>query len=422
MIGHEHSSGLTGEPNRSGTRLFKYFLVISLVSAATTILVLAFCLRAVLNDLVLREAEKDAIRISYALRDIVVHPFVDKYDGESSTIVIPETQLATVDQQMRGFLSAFAIVKIKIFDTDTRIIYSTDRKIVGQLNESNEKLAKALNGEASSKYETKEHVWDLKDEEHFDVGIVETYVPIRGPGGKIIGSFEIYKNVTDDFMQANQALFAGGIVLFALVAAVFSVLALLMWRATRAITRKTAEAEDSKEKYRQLFSAETHAILLFDADSRQLVDMNKAAGPLYGLASGEGQGRAISEFIVDSSRADELLQAAATGEHCEPCQCDHIRTDGSVFPAEMTGGRFTTKGREMLFFVVQDTTERTRIQEELKSTVEELERFNRLAVGREERMIELKCEVNEMAHKAGAAPPYDLAFAEPGKGVTDDEA
>ena len=56
-----------------------------------------------------------------------------------------------------------------------------------------------------------------------------------------------------------------------------------------------------------------------------------------------------------------------------------------------------------------------------KQAEDESRRFNRQAVGREERMIELKREVNEMARKAGAAPPYDLAFAESGKGGTDDE-
>ncbi len=329
--------------------------------------------------------------------------------------MIPETELTKVDQKVRRFLSSFGIVKIKIFDTTTRIIYSTDQKIIGQLDESNEKLAMALNGKISSKYESKEHLWDLKDEKRFNVGIVETYVPVRGPGGKIIGSFEIYKDITDDLVQANHALFANGTILSGLVVAafVFTVMALLMWHATRMIANKTAEVQDSQEKYRQLFSAETHAILFFDADSRQLVDMNNAAERLYGLTNSEGHGRGIGEFIVDPSHADELLLAVATRDHCEPNQCDHTKADKTIFPAEMTGGRFRAKGRDVLFIVVQDTTERSRIQEKLKSTVAELERFTHLATGREGRVIEMKQEVNEMARKAGVAPPYDLAFAAP---------
>ncbi len=51
-----------------------------------------------------------------------------------------------------------------------------------------------------------------------------------------------------------------------------------------------------------------------------------------------------------------------------------------------------------------------RTMETLGKSMTDLERFNRLAVGRERRMIELKQEVNEMAGKAGVEPPFDLSF------------
>jgi len=59
-----------------------------------------------------------------------------------------------------------------------------------------------------------------------------------------------------------------------------------------------------------------------------------------------------------------------------------------------------------------EVADRKRVQEQLSRRMRQLEQFNRLAVGREQRMIELKREVNEMARKAGAAPPYDLGFVE----------
>jgi len=59
-----------------------------------------------------------------------------------------------------------------------------------------------------------------------------------------------------------------------------------------------------------------------------------------------------------------------------------------------------------------EIAERRRTAEQLSGKMSELEQFNRLAVGREQRMIELKREVNEFARKAGAAPPYDRDFVE----------
>jgi PAS domain S-box-containing protein len=62
----------------------------------------------------------------------------------------------------------------------------------------------------------------------------------------------------------------------------------------------------------------------------------------------------------------------------------------------------------------QEIVERKRAEEKLRHTVDDLERFNRLAVGRELRMIELKREVNELSQGLGREPPYDISFAEAG--------
>jgi GAF domain-containing protein len=51
----------------------------------------------------------------------------------------------------------------------------------------------------------------------------------------------------------------------------------------------------------------------------------------------------------------------------------------------------------------------------LRETAEDLARFNRAAVGREVRMIELKKEINELCAAAGQPPRYALSFESGGK-------
>jgi methyl-accepting chemotaxis protein len=58
----------------------------------------------------------------------------------------------------------------------------------------------------------------------------------------------------------------------------------------------------------------------------------------------------------------------------------------------------------------EEISERKGAEEALRQKGEELERFNRLAVGRELRMIELKRQVNELAQGLGKPAPYDLSF------------
>lgn len=70
-------------------------------------------------------------------------------------------------------------------------------------------------------------------------------------------------------------------------------------------------------------------------------------------------------------------------------------------------------------FVVsaRNTSERKQAEESMRQAAEELtrsnaelQRFNHLAVGREQRMIELKRQVNELLAEAGRPAAYDLAF------------
>ena len=55
-----------------------------------------------------------------------------------------------------------------------------------------------------------------------------------------------------------------------------------------------------------------------------------------------------------------------------------------------------------------DITERKQAEEIMKYNLEEMSRFNAIAVNREERMIELKCEINELRKEMGKAEQYRI--------------
>jgi two-component system CheB/CheR fusion protein len=61
----------------------------------------------------------------------------------------------------------------------------------------------------------------------------------------------------------------------------------------------------------------------------------------------------------------------------------------------------------------RDITHRVAAEAVLRRRNDELERFNRTAVDRELRMVELKQEVNRLALAAGRPAPYDTSFAAP---------
>ena len=56
--------------------------------------------------------------------------------------------------------------------------------------------------------------------------------------------------------------------------------------------------------------------------------------------------------------------------------------------------------------IVEDVTERKRAEEDLEEHIDRLERFNKVTVGRELRMTEMKEEVNALLKELGRKPSY----------------
>jgi len=65
--------------------------------------------------------------------------------------------------------------------------------------------------------------------------------------------------------------------------------------------------------------------------------------------------------------------------------------------------------------VARDITARKHVEEKLNKTMENLERFNRLAVGRELKMIELKKEVDDLLHSMGRQKKYKIPTSKNGE-------
>ena len=59
-----------------------------------------------------------------------------------------------------------------------------------------------------------------------------------------------------------------------------------------------------------------------------------------------------------------------------------------------------------------ELAERKKIEDQLKKNLKDLEQFKRITINRENRMIELKKEVNKLSEKLGRSQPHDLSFLE----------
>ena len=173
---------------------------------------------------------------------------------------------------------------------------------------------------------------------------------------------------------------------------------------------------ESERKYRTLLESLPQNIFSKDRNC-VYISCNENFARELGITAGEFAGHTDHDFfpkeLADKYRADDR-RVMATGETLDIEERYIRKGQETIVHTVKTPVRDEQGNVIGMLSIFWDITERKRAEEELRQTLAELEKFNRLAVGRELRMIELKREVNEMARRAGVAPPYDLAFAEAG--------
>jgi len=179
--------------------------------------------------------------------------------AEGRSIPAPGTEeRKQLDREMRGVLPPLQVFKIKVYDTTSRIIYSTDPTIsYGQPNLGNAKLQHALLGVITSELETDESVWDLGSEERREGAIVETYVPVKNSSGRVVGVMEIYQDVTETYERILPTVLL--IIVGASVLAMGTLYGALYWLIRRAHLTIRAQTQTIRHAKAEL---ESHAVEL----------------------------------------------------------------------------------------------------------------------------------------------------------------
>lgn len=281
--------GITPLPKDLGFRLLRYFTIVSSLAIFAILLLVGFGLDTVLRNSVIEEAELDAMRVSAVMRDHEKNTLI-QYDSKELPVLALETSdIPALDARLRLFLAPFDIVKIKIYDLNKRIIYSTDPTIIGNLDPDNKKLAVALSGIPISKLESKDLVWDLVEEQRPDIDLVEAYIPVY-ENNRVIGCFEIYQDVTSNLNSAKMTLVRSVIILLVTLIGVFGSLWALMRYAARTIKQRTIALHESKIRYQALAEISPVGIIQTDTVGNCLY-VNECWCELTGIDALQAMGR-----------------------------------------------------------------------------------------------------------------------------------
>jgi PAS domain S-box-containing protein len=129
---------------------------------------------------------------------------------------------------------------------------------------------------------------------------------------------------------------------------------------------------ESEEKYRRLFESESDAILIIDGETRQVLDINKAAEELYGYSCREFLQLKQCDISAEPQASDAAIRNTLANSMSFIPHRMHRKKDGTVFPVEIADSSFLWKGRQVLCGVIRDITLRTANEQEILHNREEL--------------------------------------------------
>lgn len=222
----------------SNRRLFALIIILSFLGVITLSCVSLFSLAPAYKKLIIKNTEVEAVKIARHLQDVLLVE-------ESHSRVSPAPDF---DEQARIAVQDFGLMKIKLFASDGKTIFSTDGKDIGIVNQHDYFHINVARGEVVTKVIRK----DQKSLEGLTVtaDVVETYVPIMS-AGSFLGAFEIYLDITENFRALDDLLRRSNTLMLLVAAGLLLGLLIISWKAVlNFIAHEKAElkiAAQSKE-------------------------------------------------------------------------------------------------------------------------------------------------------------------------------
>ena len=124
--------------------------------------------------------------------------------------------------------------------------------------------------------------------------------------------------------------------------------------------------QESEEKYRQLFETISDAIIMFDGETRKIIDVNDSCLSMYGYSRDDFLKLRLHDITSEPEKSENAIKQAILGETQKIPLRYHKRNDGAIFPVEINSGTFSLEGRIVVCGVIRDISQKNREEEELR--------------------------------------------------------
>ncbi len=137
------------------------------------------------------------------------------------------------------------------------------------------------------------------------------------------------------------------------------------------VNERTAELHSSEAKFRNLFQTIADSIMVIDPENALISDVNSACESLYGYSKEELLKMTLQDVSHEPQKSVAALEPTVKGRLTHVPERFHKKKDGTVFPVDITVGRLRANGKDFVYELIRDITERKAAEAKIKASLKE---------------------------------------------------
>lgn len=164
------------------------------------------------------------------------------------------------------------------------------------------------------------------------------------------------------------------------------------------ISKDLSKQQAALDKFHKLFDNNPALMAVSSLPDRRFVEVNDAFLAKLGYEREEVIGKTSTELnlFVESEKQKQVAEELASKKYIRDIELSVRRKDGKIINGLFSGDIIDNQGEKSFLTVMTDITPQKKAKQELHEKIDVLERYKKVTVDRELKMIELKKEIEKL--------------------------
>ncbi|MCP3687401.1 MAG: EAL domain-containing protein [Gammaproteobacteria bacterium] len=364
------------KPKKANSSLEWRFALIGLIAIVVTAAVLSIYHRQLTVEHFIGTEQRSHIALSQTIVNTLIPKYSDFLKQAESTpksVLVANPLSRQLHNDLQDIAKALPVLKIEIFDTSAKTLFSTDTAQTGTVQSpgySGSRVSRS--GDVVSSISARDRLLNLDGTEVYNRSVLSSYLPLYAENdNNIIAVLSIDSDITVGLAEIEDEQLKLGILALSMLSVLYLALYFSVGTMARKLTRQNAaykKVDEFSSQLASLLDKSCNEVFVFDAASLKLTHYNQRASDNLGFCAKELDQVTMAQLIpvVSSEEFPSLVEPLLSGD-IEQLEFDTVyqRKDGTQYPVEVLLQYSGAERQPVFLAVALDVTEKKKAEDRL---------------------------------------------------------